>query len=460
MLGLKTVVGVCGAGAMGAGIAQVAAQARHRVIVLDQDEAALARGRENVTRSLSGQIKRGKLTEEGAAAIQQRLSWTTDVADMAPCGLVIEAIVENAAIKQRLFQSLEAVIAADAVLATNTSSLSITNLAEGLSRPNQFVGLHFFNPAPVMNLVEVVAGAKTGRDAEVGAFALVGWWGKLPVYVSDVPGFIVNRVARPFYAEGWRALEEGAADAATIDFLYRDLAGFRMGPLELGDVIGHDINYTAAKSIFDAYNGKTRFRPSPLQAQYVARNALGKKGGRGVYDYAPDALKQAVRHAETSEPLGDDGTIFMQSDGRSAKKVAESLDKPVVVYDFATSAATSFAFAASSDTARRAAIGCAARLGKKAVEIADRPGLIVFRTLLQIANAAADAVTDKVALPEAIDLALQNGVNYPFGVLRWAGETGHAQVAAALNAIADETGEAMYRPSAYFAEERGRDVVS
>jgi 3-hydroxybutyryl-CoA dehydrogenase len=453
MLDREAIIGVCGAGAMGAGIAQVAAQAGHRVIVLDQDEAALARGRQTIAESLAGQIKRGKLTEDKAAAVQQRLVWTMEIAAMVPCGLVIEAIVENAAIKQGLFRALEAVTAADAVLATNTSSLSVTDLAEGLSRPSQFLGLHFFNPAPVMKLVEVVAGAKTGRDVEVGAFALMGEWGKLPVYASDVPGFIVNRVARPFYAEGWRALEEGAADAATIDFLYRDLAGFRMGPLELGDVIGHDINYTAAKSIFDAYGGKTRFKPSPLQGQYVASEKLGKKSGRGIYDYAPGAPKPEVRYAETAEPLGDGGIIFMQSDGRSAKMVAATLAKPVVVFDFPAPAATTFAFAASSDTARRAAIGCAARLGKKAVEIADRPGLIVFRTLLQIANAAADAATDKVATPEAIDLALQNGVNYPFGVLQWASQTGHAQIAAALKAIADETDEAMYRPSAYFAEE-------
>ncbi|MES1203331.1 MAG: 3-hydroxyacyl-CoA dehydrogenase NAD-binding domain-containing protein, partial [Pseudomonadota bacterium] len=195
MLNLETVVGVCGAGAMGAGIAQVAAQAGHRVIVLDQDDAALGRGRDGIAQGLAGQVKRGKLTEAESAAIQQRLSWTTDVAHLKPCGLVIEAIVENPAIKTKLFQALEAVAGADAVLATNTSSLSVTELAKGLARPVQFLGLHFFNPAPVMKLVEVISGAQTDPKIAAESFALMQSWGKLAASARDVPGFIVNRVA-------------------------------------------------------------------------------------------------------------------------------------------------------------------------------------------------------------------------------------------------------------------------
>jgi 3-hydroxybutyryl-CoA dehydrogenase len=456
MLNSETVVGVCGAGAMGAGIAQVAAQAGHRVIVLDQDEAALGRGRDGIAQGLAGQVKRGKLTEEESSAIQRRLSWTMDVGALSPCGLVIEAIVENPAVKTKLFQSLEAVTDANAVLATNTSSLSVTEIAKGLARPAHFLGLHFFNPAPVMKLVEVISGARTDPKIAAESFALMQRWGKLAASARDVPGFIVNRVARPFYSEGWRALEEGAADAATIDFLYRDLAGFRMGPLELGDVIGHDINYTAAKTIFDAYGGKTRFKPSPLQAEHLAKKQLGRKTGRGVYDYAEGAAKPAVRFAETDSPLEDDGIVFMQSDGRTAKTVSESTGKPAAVFDFATPAATAIAFAPSSDEARRAAITHSARAGKKAVELADRPGLLVFRTLLQLANAAGDAAADDVASPEAIDLALLNGVNYPFGPLQWANEHSLPRVVAALNAIADATGDAMYRPSSYFVEKAGQ----
>ena len=456
MLNLETVVGVCGAGAMGAGIAQVAAQAGHRVIVLDQDDAALGRGRDGIAQGLAGQVKRGKLTETESAAIQQRLSWTTDVTGLKPCGLVIEAIVENPAIKTKLFQFLEAVTGADAVMATNTSSLSVTELAKGLARPAQFLGLHFFNPAPVMKLVEVISGAQTDPKIAAESFALMQSWGKLAASARDVPGFIVNRVARPFYSEGWRALEEGAADAATIDFLYRDQAGFRMGPLELGDVIGHDINYTAAKTIFDAYGGKTRFKPSLLQAKHMADKQLGRKTGRGVYDYAADASKPQVRFAETDAPLEDNGIIFMQSDGRTAKAVAEIKGKSVVVIDFATPSATAVAFASSSAEARRAAISHAARIGKKAVELADRPGLLVFRTLLQLANAAGDAAADDVAAPHAIDLALLNGVNYPFGPLQWADSLSLSRVVGALNAIADATGDDMYRPSAYLIEKAGQ----
>lgn len=452
MLNAETRVGVCGAGAMGAGIAQVAAQAGHSVVVLDQDDAALGRGRDGIAQGLAGQVKRGKLTDAQSNAIQQRLSWTTDVAALKSCGLVIEAIVENPDVKRKLFQSLEAVTAADAVLATNTSSLSVSDLANGLSRPAQFLGLHFFNPAPVMKLVEVVSGEKTDPKIAADAFALMESWGKFAAFVRDVPGFIVNRVARPFYSEGWRALEEGAADPATIDFLYRDLAGFRMGPLELGDVIGHDVNYTVAKFIFDAYEGKTRFKPSPLQNKHVADKQLGRKTGRGVYDYAEGAPKPSVRFAGTSAPLEDNGIIFMHSDGRSAKTVAEIEGKPVVVIDFATPAATAIAFAPSSDEARRAAISHATRVGKKAVELSDRPGLLVFRTLLQLANAAGDAAADNVAAPDAIDNALLNGVNYPFGPLQWAEGLSIPRIVTALNAIADETGDEMYRPSAYLVE--------
>lgn len=450
MLNSETVVGVCGAGSMGAGIAQVAAQAGHRVIVLDQDDAALNRGRDTIAQGLGGLVKRGKLSEAEFEAIKARLTWTTDVTAMKPCGLIIEAIVENPDIKKKLFVTLEGVVAKDAVLATNTSSLAVKDLAQPLARPAQFLGLHFFNPAPVMKLVEVVSGDRTDPKIADESFALMNKWGKRAARAADVPGFIVNRVARPFYGEGWRALEEGVADAATIDFVYRDLAGFRMGPLELTDVIGLEVNYTVTKFIFDAYGGKTRFRPAKRQAEHVARKEFGRKTGKGVYSYAADAPKPAPQFAESANPLSDDGVLFMQGDGRTAKAVSESEGRHVVLLDFATPAATAIAFAASSDEARRAAIGHAARVGKKAVELADRPGLLVFRTLLQLANAAGDAAIDGVATPDDIDAALLNGVNYPFGPLQWAAEQTAPRVVVAMNAIADATGDDMYRPSRYF----------
>lgn len=462
LLGRSTIVGVCGAGAMGAGIAQVAAQAGHRVIILDQNEEALARGRETVAKGLSALVKRGKMSEAEASTIAARCDWTLDIAAVSDAGLVVEAIVENAEIKQALFRQVEEVVAQDAIIATNTSSLAVTALAAGRKNPARYMGLHFFNPAPVMKLVEVISGAETDAALASSALELMRAWGKTAVMARDVPGFIVNRVARPFYGEGWRALEEGAADAATLDFLYRDLAGFRMGPFELGDLIGHDINTAAAKSVFDAYFGRTRFTPSLMQGQLVTARRLGRKSGRGVYSYtdekSPAPALIELEGGETDPSLlqrvsdgGEvdfNGVLIMRCDGRPASRVAAETGKPAVVIDYIRDAAavTSIAYAASGDEADAAALAFAPKCGKRAARIKDRAGLVVFRTLLQLANCAADAVRDQVATSDAIDLAMMNGVNYPFGPLDWARRFGFQRVNAALDMIAEETGEAMYRP--------------
>lgn len=479
LTGSDLVVGVCGAGAMGAGIAQVAAQAGHSVIILDQNEEALGRGRDTVAKGLAAVVKRGKMTDAEAAAAAARCAWTLDVKDLAGAGLVIEAIVENADIKRALFQKIEGVVAADTIIATNTSSLAVTALAAGRSNPRRYMGLHFFNPAPVMKLVEVVSGAETDASLAADALKLMKSWGKVAVMARDVPGFIVNRVARPFYGEGWRALEEDAADASTLDFLYRDLAGFRMGPFELGDLIGHDINTAAARSMFEAYNGRTRFAPSLMQGQLVAAGRLGRKTGRGVFSYG-DETPAAPRlmepqNAELSGPQSGqallekigrkeqieiDGVVLMLSDGRPASRVAVEIRKSVAVVEYVRdpAAATAIAFSASDGSASLAALKLASASGKKAVRLTDRAGLVVFRTLLQLANCAADAVRDRVAEPDAVDLAMMNGVNYPFGPLAWAREFGLKRVCAALDAIADETGEAMYRPGEWLRAAARRDL--
>ena len=462
LLNGDAVVGVCGAGAMGAGIAQVAAQAGRRVIIFDQFEDALARGRATLASGLSALVKRGKISEADAAAISARCAWTLDISDISGASLVIEAIVEDAEVKRALFQRIEDTVSQSAIIATNTSSLAVTSLAAGRKNAARYMGLHFFNPAPVMKLVEVISGAETDPALAASAFALMTAWGKTAVMARDAPGFIVNRVARPFYGEGWRALEEGAADAATLDFLYRDLAGFRMGPFELGDLIGHDVNTAAAKSVFDAYFGRTRFTPSLMQGQLVAAGRLGRKSGRGVYSYAEET-KPPPRFASEPTPNKDlsllekvkrgecvdfEGAMVMSSDGRPASLVAAETGKPVVVIDFIRdcAAATAIAFAASNDLADDAALKFAALGGKAAVRLKDRPGLVVLRTLLQLANCAADAIRDQVADAEAIDVAMINGVNYPFGPVAFAAEFGFRRVVNALNAIADETGEAIYRP--------------
>lgn len=485
MFDKNTTVAICGAGAMGAGIAQVAAQARHNTIVLDQNEEALARGRASVDKGAAALLKRGKIDEAEADALKARVHWTLDLEALKVAGLVIEAIVETPEIKQSLFERIEAVTSDSAILATNTSSLSVTGLAAQLKRPRRFVGLHFFNPAPIMKLVEVVSGADTDPDIAAAALRLMESWGKVAVNARDVPGFIVNRVARPFYGEGWRALEEGVADAATLDFLYKDLAGFRMGPLELGDLIGHDINTAAAKSVFEAYYGRTRFTPSLAQEQLAAAGRLGRKTGRGVYDYSEGAEKPGPGFESTAtandleirlsaEAVGpivsyldhlgvaystDDAleapcaaigdTLLDVTFGATANERAHELNAPFVTLDWMRDAksASAIVFAASDEKARQAALHLAARANKQAVEIADRPGMVVFRTLAQLANCAADAIRDQVADAESIDKAMMNGVNYPFGLMAWASEVGYGNVVSALETIADWTGDQIYRPS-------------
>lgn len=460
---------------MGAGIAQVAAQAGHKVVVFDQNEDALARGRNIVAKGLGALVKRAKLTDADAAEIAARCMWTLDLGALAKAGLVIEAIVEDAAVKRALFERIEASVADDAVIATNTSSLAVTSLAAGLKRPSRFLGLHFFNPAPAMKLVEVIAGAETDASLAASAKSLMEAWGKTAVIARDVPGFIVNRVARPFYGEGWRALEEGAADAATIDFLYRDLAGFRMGPFELGDLIGHDVNDAAANSVFNAYHGRTRFTPSLMQRRLVEAGRLGRKSGRGVYSYTDDE-KPAPSFAATAggavdpsplarlmrgETTTRDGVLVRLTDGRTAAATSLEEGKPVALLDFVSDPATStsFAFASSGARAESAALALARDFGKNAARLTDRPGLLVFRTLLQLANCGADAVRDGVATSEGVDLALMNGVNYPFGPMTWAGKFGFGRVVSALDAIAEETGEATYRPSEWLRAVARRDLL-
>jgi 3-hydroxybutyryl-CoA dehydrogenase len=281
-------IGIIGSGAMGSGIAQVAAQAGHDVVVFDQQKSALDRAENALKSTFAKLVEKGKISEQDSASIFGRVAFRETIDSLSSCGLVIEAIVENLDVKKSVFQSLEKLVSSDCILATNTSSLSVTAIAAACSKPDRFIGIHFFNPAPLMPLVEIIPALQTNTDLALKCAELMRSWGKVPVICKDTPGFIVNRVARPYYSEALRIYDEGIADMATIDAAMRNI-GFRMGPFELMDMIGHDVNYTVTESVFAAMYFDPRFRPSITQKKLVEANWLGRKTSRGFYKYAEGA---------------------------------------------------------------------------------------------------------------------------------------------------------------------------
>jgi 3-hydroxybutyryl-CoA dehydrogenase len=268
------------------------------VVLADAAATSIAKAKDGHAKAMAREVEKGRLSREAGDAVLARISYVSGVAEQdlkhfAPCALVIEAIVEDLAIKQGLFRALEQVLAPDAVLATNTSSLSVAALAGACARGERVVGIHFFNPAPVMPLVEIIPALATDAAVAQAARALVERWGKIPVMASDTPGFIVNRIARPFYGEALRILEEGIADCATIDWAMRTIGGFKMGPFELMDFIGNDVNHAVTRSVFEAMYFDSRYKPALTQRRLVESGWLGRKSKRGYYDYRDGAAAPA-----------------------------------------------------------------------------------------------------------------------------------------------------------------------
>jgi 3-hydroxybutyryl-CoA dehydrogenase len=302
------IVGVVGAGAMGRGIAQVAAAAGHRVLLSDADAGAVDRARDAVAAGLSRDVTKGRMDRAHADALLARIEsaggTSAGVGALRGCGLVIEAVVEELAVKRALFAALEEVVAREAILATNTSSLSIAAIGAATTHAQRVVGMHFFNPAPLMALVEIVPAITTAPEVAERTRALAAAWGKTTVVATDTPGFIVNRVARPFYGEALRMLEEGIADVATIDSAMREVGGFRMGPFELMDLIGNDVNFAVTTSVYEGFFHDPRYRPSLIQRRLVDAGLLGRKRERGYYDYRAGAVApEPVRDQALAERI-------------------------------------------------------------------------------------------------------------------------------------------------------------
>lgn len=379
-----TDVAVIGAGAMGAGIAQVAATAGHRVSLVDAVPGAAEAAIDRLGGGLDRLVAKGRLTADDAAAIRGRLTPVGAVAELPDCGLVIEAVPEDLALKRKIFGELGGSQPASTILATNTSSIDVSAIAEAVIHPERVVGLHFFNPPQVMALVEVIHGARSSATVLDEAVELMRAWGKTPVRCSSTPGFIVNRVARPFYGEAQRMVEAGVADAATIDWILREKGGFPMGPLELTDFIGQDVNLAVGTSVWEQTGRDERYAPTEFQRGLVEAGRLGRKTGQGVYTYAADGVL-----------VGGDPDL-----------------------------------------------GLAERLVGGPVETDP-----LARTVAMLLNEAADLVGRGEATAADVDIAMVLGTRYPRGPIEWGRSLGFAVVSRQIEELDRVFPGGRYRPS-------------
>lgn len=377
-------IAIIGAGTMGSGIAQVAATAGEKVVIYDTKEEALIKAEKDLDKILSRLIEKKRIDSEEKKRIQENIDYVNTLRGIKKVDMVIEAIVEDLNIKQNVFSTVEKFVSEDCILASNTSSLSIASIASALEKPERCIGIHFFNPAPLMKLVEVVPAVQTSQEVLNKSVETIKKWKKTVAVAKDTPGFIVNRVARPFYGEALRIYEEGIAGFATIDRAMKELGDFRMGPFELMDFIGNDVNYTVTETVFQAFYYDSKYKPSFTQKRYAEAGYLGRKSGRGYYDYSENGVQKSPESSQSSE--------------------SSDFDK---------------------------------KLGTEIFE----------RILVMLINEAADALFWNIASAEDIDNAMTNGVNYPKGLLAWADEKGIDWCVKKMDALYDRYHEDRYRCS-------------
>lgn len=502
------VVLVVGAGTMGAGIAQIAAQAGHEVRLYDARDGAVIEAKARLSKSLGVLVGKGRLSEDAVEGALARILPITSLEEARDAGLVVEAIVENLEIKRSLLCQIERLVREDAILASNTSSISITAMARGLVRPERLVGMHFFNPVPVMKLVEVVSGLHTEPEVAERVFELAVRWGKTPVHARSTPGFIVNRIARPFYAESLALLHERMITPAVLDACMRS-AGFRMGPCELMDLIGHDTNFAVTETVFNGNFTDKRYVPSLVQRDLVDGGLLGRKSGRGFYDYADDTV--APRQVEQPGPRGElppaapfpvvlhgagalverwaelllqagrtcerrmdsqwsgleeGGGQLRLTDGRMATQLSAEFKLPdIAVFDLVlapTSAEGALAYAVSesaSDAWGQRAAQWLRHAGFTPQPMGDAPGLVVARTLAMLVNEAADAVLQGVCTPQGADTAMRLGVNYPAGPFQWLQQWSAQGIAQLLGRLNEYSRSERYRVSPWLQQRAWHEVL-
>lgn len=482
-------IGVVGAGAMGRGIAQIAAQAGLRVRLYDTSADAVAAARESLRQTWDKLAQKGKLTAADAQAALERVESATALTDMSACQLVVEAIVERLDVKRDLFAALEGVVSEDCILASNTSSLSITAIAAACKRPQRVVGYHFFNPVALMKVVEVIDGLRSAPEAGDALAALARRMGHTPVRAKDMPGFIVNHAGRGMNTEGLRVAQEAVATFAQVDAVMREQAGFRMGPFELLDLTALDVSHPVMESIYRQFFDEPRFRPSPITTVRLAGGLIGRKAGEGFYVYAdgqkqvpaepplpalPEGLKVWVspKHAEgyarasalieklgatlvtgatpdadaliVVTPFGDDVSTSVSAQGLSAGRTV-GLD---TLYAFdGAKRRTVMVSPATEGKWRDAAHALLAADGVPVTVIQDSPGFIAQRIVAMIVNIASDIAQQQIATPEDIDQAVTLGLGYPVGPLALGDKLGADRILEILKSMQRVTGDPRYRPS-------------